>query len=82
MLKLVKHVHVRMTQQDEFLLVLMRLCLNLQVEDLAYRFHVAKSTVSHIFGTWIDIMAIRLKFLIKWPTKEMVQANMLQGNIL
>ena len=68
----------RMTQQDKLLLVLMRLRLNLLIEDLAYRFDVAKSTVSHIFSTWIDIMAIRLKFLIKWTTKEMVQANMPQ----
>ena len=68
----------RMTQRDEFLLVLMRLRLNLLIEDLAYRFNVAKSTVCHIFTTWIDVMAIRLKFLVKWPTKEMVQANMPQ----
>ena len=41
-----------MTQQDEFLLVLMKLRLNLLVEDLAYRFDVAKSTsvISSPFG--------------------------------
>ena len=52
-------------------LVLVILRLNL-LEDLDYRFDIAKSTVSHVFSTWIDVMAIRLKFLVKWPTKEMV----------
>ena len=65
---------VKMTQQDEFLLVLMRLRLNLVVEDLAYRFGIAKSTVACIFDTWIDVMVIKFKFLVKWPTREMVQA--------
>jgi len=67
----------RLTQQDE-LLVLMRLHLNLLTEDLAYRFGTAKSTVTNVFNTWIDVTATRLKFLIKWPTQEMAQANMPQ----
>ena len=60
------------------LLVLMRLRLNLLIEDLAYRFGIAKSTVTNVFNTWIDVMATRLKFLVKWPTWEMAQANMPQ----
>lgn len=72
-----KASRTRMTQQDQ-LLVLMRLRLNLLIEDLAYRFGKAKSTVTNVFNTWIDVMATRLKFLIKWPTQEMAQANMPQ----
>ena len=60
------------------LLVLMRLRLNLLIEDLAYRFGIAKSTVTNVSNTWIDVMATQLKFLIKWPTQEMAQANMPQ----
>ena len=56
----------------------MRLRLNLLIEDLAYRLGIAKSTVTNIFDTWIDVMSIRFKFLVKWPTREMVQGNMPQ----
>ena len=58
-----KKVYQRgLTLKNEFLLVLMR---HLLLEDLAYRFNLAKSTVSSIFDTWIDVMAVQLSFLIK-----------------
>ena len=66
----------KLTPKDEFLLVLMRLRLNLLLDDLACRFCIAKSTVISIFNVWIDVMAVRLQFLIKWAPKEIVQANM------
>lgn len=56
----------------------MRLCLNLFIEDLAYRFNISKSTVSRIFQKWIDVMAIRLQFLITWHSKNIVHTNMPQ----
>ena len=52
----------KLTPKDEFFLVLMRLRLDLRVEDIAYRFSIAKSTVVTIFNAWINVMAIRLKF--------------------
>ena len=41
----------KLNPKDEFFLFLMRLCLDLRVEDIAYRFSIAKSTVdcSEIF---------------------------------
>ena len=66
----------KLSPDDELLLVLMRLRLNLMIEDLAYRFSIAKSTVTSIFTMWIDVMAVRLKFLINWAPKEIVQTNM------
>ena len=74
-----KKVYQRgLTLKDEFLLVLMRLRLNLLLEDLAYRFNIAKSTVSNIFDTWIDVMAVQLNFLIKWVPKDLIMENMPQ----
>ena len=64
--------------RDELLLVLMRLRLNLLLEDIAHRFGIAKSTVTTICNLWIDVMAVRLSFLIKWAPKEIVQDNMPQ----
>ena len=45
------------------------------LEDLAYRFQISKSCVSTIFQTWIDVMFIRLKHLIIWPSQKVVAMN-------
>ena len=66
----------KLQPRDELLLVLMRLRLNTLIEDLAYRFGIAKSTVTTICNLWIDVMSVRLKFLIKWADKEVIDANM------
>lgn len=56
---------------EQFLLVLMRLRLNLSVQDLAHRFNISKATASTYIAKWIDVMYVRLarNFMI-WPTKE------------
>lgn len=61
---------------DEFLLTLMRLRLNLMLEDLAYRFRVSSSTASRIFLKWLDLMYARLKFLVAWPSRDIMEENM------
>ena len=63
-------------QFQEFLLVLMRLKLNLPFQDLAYRFGVSASTATRIFYRWIPIMSERLDFLIKWPDRENLRKTM------
>ena len=61
---------------QEFLLTMMRLRLNLTFQDLAYRFNISTSTASSIFDKWIVVMARELKFLIKWPDREVLQKTM------
>ena len=61
---------------DEFLITLMRLRLNLMVEDLAYQFRVSSSTASRIFHKWLGLMYVRLKFLVAWPSREIMEENM------
>ena len=65
-----------LTMFQEFLLTMMRLRLNLTFQDLAYRFNISKSTASRIFDKWIVVMARELKFLIKWPDREVLQKTM------
>lgn len=55
---------------NQFLLVLMKLRLNLTNRDLAHRFGIGKSTVPKMFKRWIIILYIRLKPLIRWPTRS------------
>jgi len=57
-------------------MTLMRLKLNMPVQDLAYRFGVSTSTVSRIFLVMIHILYIRLKHLIYWPEREELQKTM------
>ena len=52
---------------QQFLLVLMKLRLNLFDKDLAYRFGISQSSVSHYFNKWIEVMFIRLQPLVRWP---------------
>lgn len=49
---------------DEFLLTLMRLRLNLVLQDLPCQ---SISTASQIFLKWLDVMYVRLNFLVVWP---------------
>lgn len=62
--------------EEQFLLVLMKLRLNLAEKDLAYRFHISQNTVSTYLTKWIDVMYCRLarNFMV-WPTKEALEKS-------
>lgn len=64
------------TKFQKFMLVLMRLRLNVPVQDLAYRFQIGTSTVSRIFLTTLHVLYVRLKDLIYWPNREELQKTM------
>ncbi|KAK7922721.1 hypothetical protein WMY93_009623 [Mugilogobius chulae] len=61
---------------EQFIMVLMRLRLNLQIQDLAYRFMVSSATVSRICLKIINVLHERLEFLIDWPEREVIQSTM------
>jgi hypothetical protein len=48
------------------ILALVKLRLNLPYQDLAHRWRVSISIVIRIFHKWINVMGIRMKFLLKW----------------
>ena len=70
--------HTRLTLQDELVLVLVKLRLNSPFQDLAYRWGISISTITRMFHKWIDAMSVRMKFIIKWPTKDVLQHNLPQ----
>ena len=55
---------------QEFVLTLMKLRLNVPLQDLAYRFGVSLSTISRTFSAWMINLDNRLSFLISWPERE------------
>ena len=69
----------RLTLQDELILVLVKLRLNPPFQDLAYRWGVSVSTITRMFHKWIDVMNDRMKFLIKWPSRDILRHNLPQA---
>ena len=59
-----------LTPFQEFVLTLIKLKLNMPLEDLAYRFNVSVSTISRVFLAWIVARDTRLSPLTKWPDRE------------
>ena len=59
-----------LTLFQEFVMVLMKLRLNVPLQDLAFRFGVSLSTVSVAFSAWMIVMDIRLSPLVRWPERE------------
>ena len=58
------------------LLTLMKLRLNLQYQDLSFRFNVSVGHVSDILNNSLPALAKHLNFLIQWPDKEKVVRDM------
>lgn len=56
--------------ENQLLLTLMKIWLDLHIEDLAFRFGVSVASVSHVISTWIEFLGRELEPLIYWPTVE------------
>ena len=59
-----------LTKFQEFVLVLIKLRLNVPLKDVAFRFNISRSTASRIFSFWIAVMDIRLSPMISLPDRE------------
>lgn len=60
----------------QLMLTLMRLRLNVSTTFLAYLFNVSLSTASRVFTDVTDVMFIRMKPLIIWPERDVLQKTM------
>ena len=61
---------------QEFVMVLMKLRLNIPFQELAYRFQVSLPTVSRIFSSWLTVMDSCLSPLIHWPDRAQLCETM------
>ena len=59
-----------LTLFQEFIMVLIKLRLNVPVQDLAFRFGISLPTVSRTFSAWLTVMDVRLSPIIRWPERE------------
>ena len=60
----------KLTKFQQFILVLMKLRINLLLFDLVFRSMVSEGTVSCIFSQLIVIFDKRISPLVRWPTNE------------
>eukprot|EP00795_Rhopilema_esculentum_P007350 gene7350-13081_t len=58
--------------EQEFLLVSMKFKSDLLIQDLAYRFGVSVGLVTSILYTWIRVMSLEFRGLIKWADRSAV----------
>ena len=56
--------------EDQILLIIIRLKHNLKFELLSFLCGIGKTTSIEYFWKWVDIMAIKLKFLIKMQDRD------------
>ncbi|PFX14829.1 hypothetical protein AWC38_SpisGene20985 [Stylophora pistillata] len=71
-----KHGSTILSSFQEFVMVLMKLRLDMPFQDLAYRFVVSLSSVSRIFTSWIVAMDSRLSCFIYWPNRDQLWKTM------
>ena len=68
--------HRALQPVDEFFMVLVRLRLALLEKDLAHRFNISVTSVSHILTTWIIFLNQQLRPLITFPSRTVIQRHM------
>ena len=66
----------KISLEQEFLLVMMRLRLGLLIEDLAFRFCISAGTVSQIIITWVILLSKELERLILWLCRNTIRGTM------
>ena len=67
---------IKLSAFQEFITTTVKLRLNCQVQDLAYRLGVSTATVSRILLKWLTAMDCTLRKLIVWPDREALQKTM------
>ena len=59
-----------LTNSQQFMVLLLRIRLNLTCKDKAYRLNVSQSTISRVFLNVLDIAHVRVSFLVRWPERD------------
>ena len=61
---------------NQYLLTLVKLRLNIGDLDLSYRLAISQANVSRYIHKWMDILHIRLSFLVHWPERPDLMKTM------
>ncbi|CAC5406095.1 unnamed protein product [Mytilus coruscus] len=66
----------KLTLEEEFFMVLMRLKFGLFVRDLSEKFDISVGQFSKIFTTWINFLTAELPLLFPFPSQDKIFTNM------
>ena len=66
----------KLSLENQFFLVMVRLRLGLDLQDLADRFGISSSTASRLFISWINLMHCKFKELPVWLSQRKVRKLM------
>ncbi|XP_069109721.1 uncharacterized protein [Argopecten irradians] len=66
----------KLSLQDEFFMVLIRLKVGLFVHDIADRFEISQGQFSKIFTTWISFLNKELPLLFPFPSQKKIRDTM------
>ena len=61
---------LKLTPYNQMLLCLIRLRMNYLFKDIAYQLHISLSTVQRSIHATLDVLYIKLAFLISWPDRD------------
>ena len=61
-----------LSPESQFMMVLVKLRLDLNFQFMAHQTKLALSTVSVIFWRWIELISNKLGFLIQWPDRGII----------
>ena len=62
--------HRLLSYRNQLIMILIKLRLNTQFENLVDQVGCSKTIVIDIFRKWINLVYVKLKFLIKWPDHD------------
>ena len=68
--------HPSLSPFQQLFLTLMRLRLESSGVELGYHFGIHPSTVSRVFSDVMQMLYVRLKFLIVWPEREVLRKTL------
>ena len=71
-----EHLPYKLEISDQIFLVLMRLRLGLQFQDIGRRFNISRQLAASTFHSWIDIMAEKLTDCITWLPRDTIRRTM------
>lgn len=66
----------KMPLRSQVLLTLMKLRLNLDHKDLAFRFQFCAQNVNTVINSWVDYMYDQLGQLSSWPHRDVISQNL------
>ena len=65
-----------LSKESSFMVCIIKMRMNYLFGDMAYQLNISVSTIQRCFHNVLNVLYLRLKILIKWPTRENLRKSM------